>query len=143
MFHQQRLRLVTGLAAFALILTACHGGSSGTSTFVPANSTSVTAPQSDAGAMPDHNRGSEIRSSCGRHVHILLAGFVACHFREPGYGDGTFTLTDQTHGLVGISPTSGNRHTRFTITGLVVGSGRFTVRDDHHNHIVVHVHVTL
>ncbi len=52
-------------------------------------------------------------------------------------------MKNNTQGLILISPTSGNGHTKFSITGLVVGSGHFTVQDGRKNRLVVAVKVTL
>jgi len=124
--YGQRLRLATGIAALSLILAACHGGSSGTAPYVPANGTS---PQvGDQGLAPNDNDRGEIRSSCGHHVRIVLAGIINCRFHEVGDRDALFTLKNDTQGLILISPMSGNRNTKFTITGLVIGSGHFIVR---------------
>ncbi len=139
----QRLRLFTGIVAVSLFLAACHGGSSGTAPYVP--SSSLSSQAGDQGLAPNDNDRGEIRPSCGHHVHIVLAGIINCRFHEIGDRDALFTLKNDTHGLILISPMSGNRHTKFTITGLVVGSGHFTVRakGDPGHVLVVTVKVTL
>jgi hypothetical protein len=129
---KQGLRLVTGMAALSLILAACHDGSSGTAPYLPASSTSF-------------QQAGDIRSSCGLHIRIVLAGIVNCRFREIGDRNAVFTLKNDTHGLILISPTTGSRHTVFTITGLVIGSGHFTVHagNGRTHRLVVTVRVTL
>ncbi len=80
----QRLRLVTGMAVLSLILAACHGGSSGTAPYLPAGGTS-TLQTVDRGITPGEEHG-ELFSSCGLHIHIVLAGIVNCHFHEREIG---------------------------------------------------------
>jgi hypothetical protein len=98
--------------------------------------------QTEAIAPNGEERG-EILSSCGRRIHVIVAGIVNCHFRLGGDRDATFTLIDHTHGLILISPTTGNRTTKFTITGVLVGSGYFIVRSDNDRRLRVRVRVTL
>ena len=86
---------------------------------------------------------AKIISSCGKHVHIVIAGIVDCKFREPGYGGGTFTLTNDTKGIVVISPSSGTKSTTFTILGALLGSGHFVVKDAKGRELRVTVKVTL
>ena len=129
------------MAALSLILAACHGGSSGTAPYVPAGGTSFQQVV-DRGITPGEEHG-ELFSSCGLHIHIMLAGSVNCHFHERGNRSDRVTLKNHTHGLILISPTSGNGHTKFSITGLVVGSGHITIQDGRKNTLVVAVKVTL
>ncbi len=136
-----RLRLVTGMAALSLILAACHGGSSGTAPYVPAGGTSFQQAV-DRGITPGEEHG-ELFSTCGHHIHIVLLGIVNCHFHERGDRSDRVTLKNNTQGLILISPMSGNGHTKFSITGLLVGSGHFTVYDGRKNSLVVTVKVTL
>ncbi|MGA8476021.1 MAG: hypothetical protein WB681_13290 [Candidatus Cybelea sp.] len=82
-------------------------------------------------------------SSCGHHIRIILAGIVTCRFHEVGDRDAAFTLKNHTQGLILISPMTGNRRTKFTITGLVVGTGSFTVSAGKAHRITVTVHVVL
>lgn len=139
-FDLKRIGFTSVAVAFSLGLAACHGGSAGSSSYIPAG---ASVSQSGQGIeMPDRAK-RQIISSCGKHVHIVLLGIVDCKFREPGYGDGTFTLTNDTKGIVVISPSSGTRSTTFTILGAVLGSGHFTVKDDKGRTITVTVKVTL
>ena len=126
--------------AFSLTLVACHGQMPGGPSYIPTNS-AVSTSQLGGGIAPDTKR--KIVSSCGQHVHIVLAGIVDCKFREAGYGDGTFTLTNDTKGIVVISPSSGTRSTTFTILGALLGSGHFTVKDAKGRELRVTVKVTL
>ena len=128
---RQRLRLVTGMTVLSLILGACHGGSSGTAPYLP------------SAAPANHEQAGALYSSCGTHIRIVLAGIVNCSFREGGVRHDVFTLKNHTQGLVLISPLTGNERTQFTITGLVIGSGHFTVHDGKGDRLFVSVRVTL
>jgi hypothetical protein len=143
-FNLKPIALAAGAAALSASLAACHGQSPG-STYVPTGSTDLSVSQAGPGlASPDKKQKKvEIVSSCGKHVHIVLAGIVDCKFREQGYGDGTFTLTNDTKGIVIISPMSGTRATTFTILGALVGSGYFEVKDTKGHVLKVTVKVTL
>jgi hypothetical protein len=138
----QRLRLVTGMAVLSLFLAACRGGSSGTAPYLPSSTPSEKSL--DRGIAPSNDERGELFSSCGRRIRIVLAGIVNCRFHEAGGSPkDVFTLKNHTQGLILISPTIGNRYTTFTITGLVIGSGHFTVKDGKGNRLVVTVRVTL
>ena len=139
---RQGPRLLVGLLALSLGLTACHSGSSAGTPFVP-QSSAVSQSQVPLNVSPDHGQRGVIVSSCGTHIRIKIAGILNCRFREYGYHDGKFRLDNDTRGLILISPHSGDKHTTFTITGLVVGSGHFTVKDDMGHHLNVHVRVRL
>lgn len=142
--NPQRFRLVPGMAALSLLLGACHSASSGIAPYFPANGTS-SQQAVDRGSTPEAGRRGELRSSCGHHIRIVLAGIVNCRFHEIGDRDATFTLKNATRGLILISPMTGNRQTLFTITGLVIGSGHFTVRAGRgkRHHLRVSIRVTL
>jgi hypothetical protein len=140
--HRQCLRLAAGMATFLLLLAACRGGSSGTAPSIPASS-AASRPLVDRGTAPNGEVRGELFSSCGHHVHIVLAGIVNCRFHEVGDRGDVFTLKNHTRGLILISPMTGTRRTTFTITGLVVGSGHFTVRDGRKNRLIVTVRITL
>jgi hypothetical protein len=140
-FNLRRIHVAAGAAALSLSIAACHGGSPGAS-YVPTGSTAPSASQAGTGlAIPDAKR--KIVSSCGKHVRIVLLGVLDCKFKEAGYGNGTFTLTNDTKGLVLISPSSGTRATTFTIAGAVLGSGHFLVKDSKGRTLRVRVKVTL
>lgn len=132
----KRIAVAAGAAAFSLSMVACHGQSPGGSSYVPTASTSLSAPQLGTGlAAPDKKHEKvEIVSSCGKHVRIVLLGILDCKFREEGYGDGTFTLKNDTKGIIVITPSSGTRATTFTILGAVIGSGSFVVTDAKKKH---------
>jgi len=143
-FNRRLSRLVTGSAALVLILTACHGASSGTPSYLPTGSSGIsTQQQLDRGIAPAGEERGEMFSSCGHHVRIILAGIVTCRFHEVGDRDAAFTLKNNTQGLILISPMTGNRGTKFTITGLLLGTGSFTVSAGKGHHITVTVHVLL
>jgi hypothetical protein len=140
-FNLHRIGFAAAAVAFSLTMTACHGQTPGSGSYIPSNSTALSASHSASdSASPDVRK---ILSSCGKHVHIVLAGIVDCKFREPGYGGGTFTLTNDTQGIIVISPMSGTRETTFTILGAVLGSGHFTVKDAKGRQLRVTVKVTL
>lgn len=75
---------------------------------------SVTVPQ------------QPIVSSCGRKIQIHILGIVTCQFHELGY-DGQFTIESHLNGIASVSPDHGDKHTQFTVTGLVEGGGYFIV----------------
>jgi hypothetical protein len=68
-----------------------------------------------------------VQSSCGRSIRIHILGIVTCQFHEDGY-DGMFTI-DPSHlsGIATVSPLSGDRHTQFTVTGILEGGGYLIV----------------
>jgi hypothetical protein len=136
-------RALLGVAAFSLGLAACHGGSSGTSSYVPASS-DVAAPQGSGVALdnvvPDRKTSQPIFSSCGDHVRIIVLGTVGCKFRERGYGNGELRIHNDTNGIVLVSPSSGKSGTTFTITGAVKGGGHFMVVSKYRSY---EVHVTV
>jgi hypothetical protein len=141
-FNLQRFGLAAGAAAFSLTMAACHGQSPGSAGYIPTGSSALSAPQAGLGSdSPDAKR--KIVSSCGDHIHIVLAAIVDCKFRERGYGGGTFTLENHTKGIVVISPSSGTKATTFTILGAVLGSGNFVVKDTKGRDLKVTVRVTL
>jgi|HubBroStandDraft_2_1064218.scaffolds.fasta_scaffold32643_4 hypothetical protein len=145
-FNFKRIGVTAGAAAFSLSMVACHGQSPGGSSYVPTGSTAVSAPQPGMSLVtPDKKREKiEIVSSCGKHVRIVLLGILDCKFKEEGYGDGKFTLQNDTKGIILITPMSGTRATTFTIVGAVVGSGSFVVTDAKKKHSLrVRVKVTL
>lgn len=143
-FIFNRIGFAAGAIGLSLTMVACHGQSPGSSGYIPSNSTTLSVPQAGAGlAAPDAKRKVEIVSSCGKHVHIVLLGIVDCRFREKGYGNGTLTITNDTQGIVVISPMSGTQSTKFTILGALVGSGHFTVKDSKGRQLKVKVKVTL
>jgi len=113
---------------------------------MPASS-AVAAPQSASGVTPenilsDKKVSHPIISSCGEHVHIIVLGIVGCRFHEYGYGDGQFTIHNDTNGVIVIYPSSGNNKTTFSILGAVKGSGDFVVASKNQS-LEVHVHVGL
>jgi hypothetical protein len=140
-FNFKRIGLAAGAVAFSLTMVACHGQTPGSSSYLPTSSVAPTSELSGAAA-PDHVK-KKIVSSCGDHVHIVLAGIVDCKFRERSYGDGTFTLTNNTKGIVILTPMSGTKSTTFTILGALLGSGYFTVKDAKGRELRVTVKVTL
>jgi hypothetical protein len=126
--------------ALSLSAVACHGQAAGSTGYVPTTATGLSVPSGDAGI--DNAAKGSITSTCGDRVHIVLAGFIDCRFKEKGYA-GILKIYNHTKGLVGISPSSGTTKTKFTITGLVVGRGSFLVKDHRGNDLKVRVRVTL
>jgi hypothetical protein len=137
-------RAFIGAAAFSLGLVACHGASSGQSSYVPTSSDVVT-PQSGSGnaldnIAPDKRKHAPaIVSTCGDRVHIVVLGIVGCKFREAGYA-GWFKIHNDTKGIIMITPKSGNSGTTFDIVGVAKGSGDFIVYSKNQS-LVVHVRV--
>jgi hypothetical protein len=143
-FNLKRIGVTAGAAALALSIVACHGQSAGTPSYLPTGSSGIaTQQQLDRGIAPAGEERGEMFSSCGHHVRIILAGIVTCRFHEVGDRDAAFTLKNNTQGLILISPMTGNRGTKFTITGLLLGTGSFTVSAGKGHHITVTVHVLL
>jgi hypothetical protein len=140
--NRQILRLVFGVAALSLGLMACHGSPSGGTAYMPA-STGASAGGANFGVTPAREERGEVTSTCGKHIHIVVAGFVRCRFWDAGYGHAKFTLDDHTNGLILISPKTGGRHTPFTITGVLVGSGYFIAKDNFGHSLKVTVVVSL
>lgn len=130
-FNRQVMRLTTGLVAIALGLAACRGASPTSPQYVPSGTSGISSSQLHLAVSPAAGEHGELISTCGKHIKVTIAGIVSCHFREGGIvRKDIFTLHDHTNGLILISPTSGGRATKFTITGLVLGTGYFTVNDD-------------
>jgi hypothetical protein len=134
------VRFVLAIAVLALSAAGCSGGSPSSAQYTP---TSTGAAQAPAGVTfsPDKKK-AKIISSCGTHIKIVVLGIETCRFHEAGY-TGSFNLTDHTNGLIGISPSSGDKKTNFTITALLVGSGYFLVEDGNGVKLKVFVKVTL
>lgn len=138
--NRQLIRLMAGVLTLVLGVVACHGAPTGGTGYVPVSTSSAVAPQAN-GAVPDGASG-DIRSTCGKRLHIVLLAIVDCKFKEKGY-NGIFTIDNRTNGIVTISPTSGTSATVFTILGAVIGSGAFFVRDKNGHHLKLKVRVTL
>jgi hypothetical protein len=126
--HPNPFRLVLALGVLALSAAGCQGGTPSTAQYMP-TSTGAPAALTSGIAIPDKKK-SKIVSSCGQHIKIVLLGILDCRFHEPGYS-GSFTITNNTDGLISISPTTGDKKTIFTVTGLLLGSGNFKVEDSH------------
>jgi len=139
MVSQTALRAVA-CTALLFAVVACQSNPGSTQGFAPYGPI-TTAALGNANAVSP-NKDVDIKSTCGRKIHIVLAGMVDCKFHEHGYGNGIFTLHDHTNGLITISPSQGDRTTKFTITGVAAGSGYFVVTDNHNNKLRVRVRVT-
>lgn len=145
--NRQLVRLVSVPAALLTAVVACHGSSADNSAYVPQSSTGLAAIQAAAddrtdAALPEAKK-DRIVSSCGRHVHIVVAGILDCRFHEKGDRDAKFRVENHTVGIILISPSEGTRATTFTITGLVAGNGYFSVKGKRHDRIKVEVRVAL
>lgn len=130
-------KIAAGIVAatlYAVALTACGGGTPGSENFTPSGAASLLQ------LAPD--KKAAIASTCGTKIHVVVAAFIDCKFKEKGYG-GNFTILNHTKGLVGISPSKGTKDTTFVVTGLLVGKGYFLVRDSHKNTLKIKVRVTL
>jgi hypothetical protein len=140
-YSWKHLIYVALAASISLSVAACHGAGPSGPAYVPSASTNLS--QSAGAGITSPDRVGRITSTCGRRIHIVVAGVLNCRFHERGYGDGKFTIRDHTKGIILISPLEGTRKTKFTITGAVVGRGFFVVRDTRGNYRVVRVRVTL
>jgi hypothetical protein len=143
----RRLSLTSVAVALALGLAACHGQSSGvipssSTAQAVAPSTSMTQAVTPQAAIPFDENEHGIRSSCGRHINIVVAGILDCRFHELGYGNGVFTISNHYSGIFTITPSSGTRATTFTALGVLVGSGYFTVTDTRGHRAKITVSVT-
>ncbi|MBV8198017.1 MAG: hypothetical protein JO263_07775 [Candidatus Eremiobacteraeota bacterium] len=136
------LRLIAGSAAFVLLLTACHGSTPGTGQYLPSGTAGTSADNGPV-ITPAHEERGEIVSTCGNRIKIKVAGILKCRFHERGYPDKPFTITNHTNGLILISRKKVTDDRKVTITGLVVGSGYFTVADTKGHTLTVYVKVSL
>ena len=135
------MKLLLATALVGALLAGCSGGGSPSAVPAgPAAAQPATAAQSAAAAeqmastfqsednimTPDHY--PPVKSSCGNHVRILIAGFVDCRFTQQGNHGGSVNI-DTSHlvGVATVSPTSGTTKTDFIVTGVVSGMGYFIV----------------
>ncbi|MBV9720122.1 MAG: hypothetical protein JOZ77_12455 [Candidatus Eremiobacteraeota bacterium] len=130
-FHRLYLGIVAGAAVLSLSLAACSGQSAN-STYVPTTSTNSAVALS----------GDQIKSTCGKRIHIVVAGIVDCKFSEQNYG-GNFKVYNKTKGIILITPNHGTKDTVFTVVGLAIGRGSFLVKDHKGNELIIKVRVTL
>jgi hypothetical protein len=151
MTKRNSIRLNLALAALSIGIVACQGTPANNSAYVP-NSAQMQA--SHSGLAPISQAGTSafietdaanlkvgpVVSSCGEKVNITLAGLVNCSFHEKGYA-GRFRVTSHMNGIATISPKNGTATTKFTVTGLLTGSGDFVVDGGKGDHLVVHVKV--
>jgi hypothetical protein len=134
-------RLVLAVAILALTAAGCQGGGPSSATQLMPASTGAAQSVTTGGTFgSDMKQKPQIISSCGKHIKIVLLGIMNCRFHEVKY-DGDFTITNHTNGLIGITPTSGDKTTTFTITGLILGSGYFLVQDTNKTKLKVFVKV--
>lgn len=139
-FNAKSIVIAASLAALSFGMIGCHGQYPGTSGYMPPSASALpAAPMS--GMQPD--KKVEIKSTCGHRLHIVIAAIVDCRFREKGYGNGTFTVTDKEQGIVAVTPQSGGKSTVFTIVGLVLGSGHLVWKDTKGHKFTIAVRVTL
>lgn len=130
--------IITATATLSLALAACQSQSP-PSAYVPTRGANVPAGRALSPGVPDGS--GAIKSTCGDRIHIVLAGFVDCKFKEQHYG-GTFRVYNRTRGLVSVTPSEGTKTTTFTVTGLLLGRGAFLIKDQHGHHFIMHVRVT-
>jgi hypothetical protein len=140
-FYSKSFSIVAGVAILSLGTIACHSQYPGSSGYMPTATTALPASHASGGIQPFGKKG-QIDSGCGQHVHIVIAGILDCRFREKGYG-GTFTIVNHESGIVEVTPTSGTQATKFTIVGLVVGSGYILVKDKKGNQYKMRISVAL
>ncbi|HEY6484844.1 MAG TPA: hypothetical protein VIX83_00475 [Candidatus Cybelea sp.] len=93
----------------------------------------------------DGKRNTRSRSSSPAAIAftLFLLGSADCKFNELELRNGTFKITSETKGFVSISPSSGTSATTFTVSGLLVGSGKFVIKDTKGHSLAVRVKVTL
>src|ERR1700744_1472137 len=111
-------RLVLAAGVLAIAAAGCQGGAPSNAAYMPTSTGAAPAISTSGMALPDKKNKPKIVSSCGQHIKIVLLGIVDCRFHEQGYS-GSFTITNNTNGLIGITPMTGDKKTTFTITGLL------------------------
>ncbi|HEY3675584.1 MAG TPA: hypothetical protein VGK84_06290 [Candidatus Tumulicola sp.] len=136
------VRFLLALAVLALSAAGCQGGSPSSAQYTPTMTGAAPSNLTGGTISLDKKKKAKIVSSCGDHVKIVVLGILECKFHESGYTS-NFNITNDTNGLVGISPNSGDKGTTFTITALLVGSGYFLVEDKNGTKLKVFVKVTL
>jgi hypothetical protein len=136
------VRFLLALSVLALSVAGCQGGSPSSAQYTPTSTGAAPAALTGGTVSLDKKKKAKIVSSCGDHIRVVVLGIVECKFHENGY-TGNFNITNETKGLVAISPTTGDKETVFTITALLVGSGHFLVEDTKATKLKVFVHVTL
>jgi hypothetical protein len=136
------VRFILALAVLALSAAGCQGGSPSSAQYTPTSTGAAPSILTGGTVSLDKKKKAKIVSSCGDHIKIVVLGILECKFHESGY-TGTFNITNNTNGLVGISPNSGDKDTTFTITALLVGSGYFLVEDKNGTKLKVFVKVTV
>jgi hypothetical protein len=136
------VRFLLALAVLALSAAGCQGGSPSSAQYTPTSTGAAPSALTGGTVSLDKKKKAKIVSSCGDHIRVVVLGIVECKFHENGY-TGNFKITDETKGLVSISPTTGDKETIFTVTALVVGSGHFFVEDKNSTKLKVSVKVTL
>lgn len=131
------------VAILALSTIGCHGQYPGNTGYMP--STTAASAGQGAGGIEPSGKGTkgDIDTPCGTRIHIVIAGILNCRFREKHYKSGTFTIVNDEQGIVEITPTSGTQATKFTIVGLLVGSGHILVKDSKGNQDTLRVTVGL
>jgi hypothetical protein len=134
------VRFLLALAVLALSAAGCQGGSPSSAQYTPTSTGAAPAIRTTGTVSPDKKKKAKIISSCGDHIKIVILGIMECRFHESNY-NGKFNITNDTNGLIGISPNSGDKGTTFTITGLVLGSGYFLVEDKNGTKLKVYVKV--
>ncbi len=141
-FNSKNFGIAAAIAIMSLSMIACHGQYPANAGYVPTTTTALPAQQGGGGVDPLGKKG-QIESACGHRLRIVIAGILNCRFHEKGYRNGTFTIVSHESGIVEVTPTSGTRATKFTIVGLVAGSGYFLVKDTKGDRYKVRVSVTL
>lgn len=136
-FNPKSIIVAAGIVALSLSAVGCNGQVPGTTGYVPSSVASAVS------ADGFQKKDIDIKSNCGHTLHLVIAGLVDCKFREKGYGSGTFTVANDTNGIVLVTPSSGTEATTFTIVGLVLGGGKLVWSDSHSRKFTVKVKVTL
>lgn len=140
-FNPKSLTIIAGIAALSLSVIGCNGQVPGNTGYVPTSTNAASLIDSGVGA-DHHKKKIDIESNCGSVLRIVIAGLVNCKFHEKGY-NGSFTVANDTKGIVLVTPSSGPRTTPFTIVGLVLGTGKLVWSDSNGKKFNMRVRVTL
>jgi hypothetical protein len=124
--------------SLTLSLVACSQPSASSSAqYAPTSATAVN----EAGHAPLAN--AKIISSCPKLINIGGGTTMDCTFQEAGYS-GKFTVYENPnyYEIFTVSPTSGNKKTKFVVKAMDSGGGKFSVSDSKGKKIILDVRVS-